>query len=155
MCLAVLWRYHLNHRKTSPHTVWPQYFREVWPNFFAGEDKHWPLFETIDFSHEPYNAAFVRELPAYDLRDRIGELNVPMLLIVGSHDAYRPHMEWLAEHAPTPTLCVLEGVGHVPFVEAPDEFVKTVVSFLTSAQSAEENPSDQRRRVGGPRPSAR
>jgi pimeloyl-ACP methyl ester carboxylesterase len=114
-----------------------QHFRQVWPLFFAGEDKHWPLFDAIDFSQEPYNAAFVRELPAYDLRDRVGGLNVPILLVVGSHDPYRPHMEWLAEQAPKARLCVLDGVGHFPFVEAPDEFVKTVVSFLTDAQSAE------------------
>jgi proline iminopeptidase len=110
-----------------------QHFRELWPLFFAGADKHWPLFDAIDFSQGPYNAAFVRELPAYDLRDRVSELNVPMLLIVGSRDAYRPHMEWLAEHAPKATLCVFEGVGHFPFVEAPDEFVRTVGSFVRGA----------------------
>ena len=111
-----------------------QHFRELWPFFFAGEDKQWPLFDEIQFSQEPYNAAFARELPAYDLRHRVEELSIPMLLIVGSHDAYRPHMEWLAEQAPNATLRVLEGVGHFPFVEAPDEFVKAVISFVAGAQ---------------------
>lgn len=110
-----------------------EYFREVWPLLFAGDDKHWELFDALGFHAGPYNAAFARELPAYDLRERINELDVPMLLIVGRNDAYLSHMEWLAERTKHAKLCVIEGAGHFPFVEKPDEFVNVTSAFLSGA----------------------
>jgi pimeloyl-ACP methyl ester carboxylesterase len=108
-----------------------EYFRGIWPRFFIGHDKHWPLFETLQFSSEAYTAAFERELPRYDLRRHVPELDVPALLIVGRDDPYRAHMEWLAEHLPNATLCVLDGVGHFPFVEAAEPFTQRVAAFIT------------------------
>ncbi|MBI1872540.1 MAG: alpha/beta hydrolase [Acidobacteria bacterium] len=107
-----------------------EHFRAVWPGFFVGEHKYWSLFETLHFAADPYNAAFTRELPVYDLRDRVCGLRVPALLVVGSEDPYRPHMEWLAEQMPAALLCVFEGIGHFPFVEAATEFTRSVATFL-------------------------
>jgi len=107
------------------------YFREVWPLLFAGDDKRWELFDTIGFHAGPYNAAFARELPAYDLRERINEIQVPMLLVVGRNDVYLSHMEWLATHAKHAKLCVIESAGHFPFVEKPEEFVRVTSAFLS------------------------
>jgi pimeloyl-ACP methyl ester carboxylesterase len=107
-----------------------EHFRGVWPRFFVGAEKHWPLFESLRFSAEAYTAAFTRELPAYDLREHVAGLDLPALLIVGQSDPYRVHMEWLAEHLPKSTLCALEGVGHFPFVEAPNRFRQCIVPFL-------------------------
>ncbi len=108
-----------------------EYFRGVWPLFFVGENKHLELFERAGFSAEAYNAAFKRELPAYNLRDRVKDLKVPMLLIVGSTDPYRAHLEWLAENTRSARLYVIEGVGHFPFIEASVDFERQVASFLT------------------------
>jgi proline iminopeptidase len=107
-----------------------EHFRSVWPRFFVGDDKHWPLFESLQFSVDAYIAAFARELPDYDLRGHVAQLDVPTLLIVGESDPYRPHMEWLAAHLPQPRLCTLEGAGHFPFVEAADRFRQCVASFI-------------------------
>lgn len=111
-----------------------EYFRSAWPQFFVGDDKHWPLFESLQFSVDAYTAAFARELPDYDLRGHVAELDVPTLLVVGHSDPYRPHMEWLAAHLPQPTLCTLEGVGHFPFIEAADRFHQCVASFIQGTQ---------------------
>ena len=105
------------------------HFRNQWPGFFEGEDKHWDLFEQLEFSADPYRAAFESELPRYDLRDRVRELRMPKLLVVGARDPYLSHMQWLADNT-CATLSVLENVGHLPFLEAPSEFGKAVVSFL-------------------------
>jgi proline iminopeptidase len=107
-----------------------EYFRSVWPRFFTGTDKHWPLFEALQFAADPYNAAFTRELPRYDLRERVPGLQVPTLLVVGSGDPYCASMDWLAGHMPHATLCVLDGVGHFPFIEAAGQFTQTVAAFL-------------------------
>ncbi len=105
-------------------------FREAWPHFFSGADKHWPLFATLRFSADAYTAAFVRELPRYDLREQLEALRMPVLLVAGADDWYCPQMEWLANRLPHATLAVFEGVGHLPFVEAEDRFVETVSAFL-------------------------
>jgi len=107
-----------------------EHMRGTWPRFFAGDDKHWPLFETLTFSADAYAAAFTRELPHYDLREHVSGLDVPTLLIVGSADPYRPHMRWLAEHLPRAVLWELEGVGHLPFVEAAERFTSRVADFV-------------------------
>ena len=57
-------------------------------------------------------------------------VGMPALLIVGDADPYRPHIEWLAAHLRHATLCVLKDVGHMPFVELPDDFTRTVAAFL-------------------------
>ena len=108
-----------------------EYFRAKWPLFFSGADKHWELFDALTFSAAAYNAAFTRALPKYDIRDRIGELEMPMLLVAGKRDWYLPQMEWLAAHARNATLCVLDEAGHFPFVDSPQQFVAAVTLFLT------------------------
>jgi proline iminopeptidase len=107
-----------------------EHFRAGWPRFFTGVDKHWALFDSLTFSAKPYVAAFRRELPAYDLRDRVAALAMPTLLVVGSEDAYCPRMEWLAGRMPRAELCVLRDVGHFPFVEAADAFTAAAAAFL-------------------------
>lgn len=107
-----------------------EHFRGIWPRFFVRDDKHWPVFESLQFSADAYTAAFARELPAYDLRAHIAGLDVPTLLIVGQSDPYRVDMEWLAAHLPNPTLCTFDGVGHFPFVEAAEHFSRRVAAFI-------------------------
>jgi len=109
-----------------------QRFRAAWPHFFSGGEKHWDLFDALSFSAAPYNAAFTRELSRYDLRDRVASMTVPALLIVGRGDRYVVDMEWLADAMPNATLHVIEGAGHLPFVEAPTEFSERVAAFLKS-----------------------
>lgn len=108
-----------------------QLFRDWWPHFFPGPEKFWDVFERITFSSDPFEAAFRNELPRYDLRDRVRDLAVPTLLVVGSEDHYRPHMEWLFENLPNGELVVVQNAGHLPFLDAPDRFRTAVDDFLT------------------------
>jgi proline iminopeptidase len=110
------------------------YFARRWPEFFAGSDKHWEVFEELGFSLPPYNAAFARQLPGYDLRSKMRMITVPTLLIVGSEDHYKPDMEWLARELPNASLHVLPNAGHFPFIEAPEAFLQTVSAFLLRGQ---------------------
>lgn len=56
-----------------------------------------------------------------DLRGRLDDLAVPVLVVAGSDDPLAP--PWLArelaEELPLPTMVVVEGVRHMPMVEAP------------------------------------
>ena len=107
-----------------------KHVRSVWSGFFAGPEKHWSLFDELQFAAGPYNAAFARELPAYDLRERVRGLTIPTLLVVGSADHYLPDMEFLAGCLARAELWVIDGVGHFPFLEAAEEFTTRVSAFL-------------------------
>lgn len=109
-----------------------EFFRGLWPGFFLGENKHWTVFDSLQFNADPYRAAFTRELPAYDVRERITALHVPTLLVVGRGDHYLAHMEWLLDRISEAELLVLEDVGHFPFIEAESEFTSKVAAFLTA-----------------------
>jgi proline iminopeptidase len=109
------------------------FFRDRWPHFFAGPDKHWQVFGRLTFSRGPFEAAFRRELPRYDLRGRVAGLAVPTLLVAGGEDHYVADLEWLAGRLPRSRLAVFPGVGHLPFLEEPEAFRAAVDGFLREA----------------------
>ena len=67
-----------------------------------------------------------------DLSDRLGELAAPTLLLHGEHDRVVP-VEWAQrahERLPDSELRVLQGCGHWPSREYPNEFNRVVAGFL-------------------------
>lgn len=70
----------------------------------------------------------------HDMRGRLGEVRTPTLVIVGSEDRLTPpvHSEYLARSIPKARLHVIEGSGHIPHLERPEEFLKSVRKFLAS-----------------------
>jgi proline iminopeptidase len=106
------------------------FFGTRWPDFFPGPEKHWDIFDRLTFSRGPFEAAFRRELPRYDVRDRVASFSIPTLLVVGSEDHYRGDMEWLAGALPRARLVVVPHAGHLPFLDDPDGFRGEVDSFL-------------------------
>lgn len=98
------------------------FFRARWPRFFSGEPD-WRAFEASSFSAEAFNAGFHHALPRYDVRGQLAEVDMPVRLISGEHDGYRPAMEAMADVLPNTELHVMAGCGHMPFLEAPDAFM--------------------------------
>jgi pimeloyl-ACP methyl ester carboxylesterase len=68
------------------------------------------------------------------LRERLGELNLPILLITGDDDRIVPTGDTiaLAEELPTAELVVLPECGHVPQEECPEAFLDAVEQFLAT-----------------------
>ena len=68
----------------------------------------------------------------HDQLDRLPEIAVPSLVVVGRADACTPPQfsEELAEAIPGSKLTVLDG-GHLIYKERPDEFHRSVTEFLT------------------------
>ena len=62
----------------------------------------------------------------------LGDINCPVLIIVGEADRETPlaYAEALAAGLPHSTLEVLDGVGHLSPAEAPDRFNRLVAEFL-------------------------
>jgi pimeloyl-ACP methyl ester carboxylesterase len=61
---------------------------------FRSVDKHWPLFETLRFSIDTYKAAFTRELPDYDLRGHVAQLEIRTLPSHGKGRAQPLRSHW-------------------------------------------------------------
>jgi len=106
--------------------------RARWSGFFAGEDKHWEVFERVEVSLAPFLAALHRELPRYDLRERLGAITAPTLLVVGETDPYLPDMRRLERAIKRSRLVVIPGAAHMPFLETPETFRDLVRGFLSS-----------------------
>lgn len=67
-----------------------------------------------------------------DLASRLGELDLPVLVITGDDDRIVPTAESvrLAREIPAAELAVLPACGHVPQEECPEAFLQAVEAFL-------------------------
>ncbi|MFB6232620.1 MAG: alpha/beta fold hydrolase [Haloarculaceae archaeon] len=68
----------------------------------------------------------------FDVLDRVGEIGVPLLALVGEHDRLtpRPYHEYYTETAPDATLAVVEDAAHLAMVERPEAFNGALAAFL-------------------------
>lgn len=87
-----------------------------------------------DTSPQPAEAYLgqLKACEAADLCDRIGEISVPSYLIVGDEDAIIPpeNSYWLNGQIANSKLFVLNGIGHVIPVEAPDALADILITNI-------------------------
>ncbi len=70
---------------------------------------------------------------SYDLYAELKNLDVPALIIHGSHDpATLEEVTLLQEAIPHSTLVQIEESGHFPFIEQPESFSSHIQTFLTN-----------------------
>jgi pimeloyl-ACP methyl ester carboxylesterase len=92
------------------------------------------LFERLLEAHDP--GLYIRNMNALlvaSATDVVPTVTVPCLSISGTEDAYAPPDFVSAFIARLPQPCaqvLLDGVGHMPFFEAPSEFARAVGTFL-------------------------
>lgn len=68
-----------------------------------------------------------------DLRDEIGAIACPVLCIAGELDGSTPPdlVKSMADGIPGASTRVIEGVGHIPCVEAPERVAAAITGFLS------------------------
>jgi proline iminopeptidase len=91
-------------------------------------------FDGTRYSAAGY-AAGARWLADYDVRSRLDEIEVPVLLLHGTHDWLMPADvagSELAAALKRPTRVTFHDSGHYPFLEQPDAFVDSIRSWLRS-----------------------
>lgn len=82
-------------------------------------------------------------LAAYDVRDRLGELRMPVLALWGEHDAVAPHAkaDEIAAGVADGRAEMVPGVAHLPPAEAPEPTATALLAFFEHAvDTAEEHP---------------
>ncbi|MDD0840288.1 alpha/beta fold hydrolase [Curvibacter sp. HBC61] len=75
----------------------------------------------------------VAEASFFNREDALTRIHVPTLLVAGEFDRAAPPelMKRMVDRiGPSSTLAVLRGVGHLPQLEAPDDFDSAVLNFL-------------------------
>ena len=72
------------------------------------------------------------ELLVADVGARLGEVRVPVLVVVGEDDVRDIHAnaDRLARELPDAERAVIPGAAHLPPLERPDEFDRVVLAFL-------------------------
>lgn len=68
----------------------------------------------------------------FDIRERVGEITAPTLVITGSEDRMTlPKFgQWLAERIPGARFVLVEGAGHMVMLEKPDQVASAVHEWL-------------------------
>ncbi|MEU0740472.1 3-oxoadipate enol-lactonase [Streptomyces sp. NPDC006134] len=84
-----------------------------------------------DADPEAY-AACCDALAAFDLRDRLGEISVPTLLIAGREDPATPpaHLREIADAVPGATLVEIPGASHLAPAERPEAVLAALRGHL-------------------------
>ena len=69
---------------------------------------------------------------AFDVRERLGQITVPALVIGGTADQLTPlkYAQFLAEKIPGARLAVIEGAGHMVMLEQPEQVARHIAQFL-------------------------
>jgi proline iminopeptidase len=86
----------------------------------------------MQIHHATHNYAFAHNQQGFDLRDRLGELRVPVLITVGRHDWITPLVASEELHAliPGSELVIFENSGHGPQNEEREAWRAAVRRFL-------------------------
>ncbi|MDD9857246.1 MAG: alpha/beta fold hydrolase [Gammaproteobacteria bacterium] len=72
-------------------------------------------------------------LAEYSVKDRLGEIRAPALILAGRHDFVLPpaYAEDLHRALPNSELVMFENSGHFPFIEEPDKFIDALGNWLS------------------------
>jgi pimeloyl-ACP methyl ester carboxylesterase len=112
----------------------------------ASEDLSNELIEISSDYHPRALADLARSFATTDLRTTLPTIVVPTLVLHGDSDVRSPLTAGEALHRAIPgsTLAVLEGIGHVSNIEAPDRFNEEVRVFLRSVLAGGDRPTGLR-----------
>jgi pimeloyl-[acyl-carrier protein] methyl ester esterase len=79
-------------------------------------------------------AASLDILRVSDIRVQVPEIAAPALVIQGDHDALTSTgaAQWLADHLPGSTYCLIEHAAHAPFLSHRDIFLDHLLAFLAT-----------------------
>jgi len=83
----------------------------------------------------PTEFTVVGTIKDFDITDRLGEIEVRVLLVSGEHDEVRPHVTaTMHERLRRGERVVFEDSSHMPHVEEPERFLAVVGEFLARVE---------------------
>jgi pimeloyl-ACP methyl ester carboxylesterase len=108
--------------------IFAESFRKVAPGFAE---------ELGELTNTRGPAPFLDDLRAcdrFDVVERLGEIDVPALAIVGTEDVMTPpkYSTFLEERMPNASARIIDGGTHFVFAEYPDEVNQAIAGFVAS-----------------------
>jgi L-proline amide hydrolase len=105
---------------------------EPWPDdllrTFAALEEDPTVYGTMNGPSEFHVIGTLRE---WDITARLGEIDVPVLLLSGRHDEATPRIVGeIHERIPHSEWVLFEESSHTPHLEEPDRFLAAVEAFL-------------------------
>lgn len=84
------------------------------------------------FNAKAFKHSFAELMPAYDVRDKLATIEVPVLILCGRHDWITPvnQSELIHERIPNSELVIFEKSAHWVYIEEAELFLKTVSDWL-------------------------
>jgi len=112
---------------------WRRHWSTVLPMYFHADASE--SIAAMDAATTYRAAAWNRGLALladYNLKDRLREIQTPVLIIAGRHDFIVPpaYAEDLHRALPNAELVMFENSGHFPFIEEADKFIDTLGNWL-------------------------
>jgi proline iminopeptidase len=94
---------------------------------------------SIFYHFETHNYAFNFNQPNYDIKDKLKQIQVPVLVSVGRHDWVTPVAcsEIIAKEIPNSKLVIYENSGHSPHVEENEMYLNNVRDFIKETSKEE------------------
>ena len=124
--------------------VYIQHMADVYRAFAGGSDKYDERLQNeisaLSYDRSFYLMGFTRQLAAIlacgSRKDALAAIEVPTLVIHGSHDALLPpaHGKDTAESIPGAKLVIIQGLGHgMAYPVLWDEIIETLAAYTASA----------------------
>lgn len=111
-----------------------EHFAKIFPLYTKKFDpeKMKEVFGRKRFRARTHNAFFQKAFPAYDIRDRLEEIETPTLILAGRHDWITPlrFAEELAAGLKNVKLVIFENAGHSIHSDDPENFRAQTRAFL-------------------------
>lgn len=123
---------------------WPAYVARFAPRMFAPAVREtrtelvaWAAAEMSKADAAPMSSYWA-SMAAQDFRAALAHISQPMLVIRGAESQYPDAATaFIARTAPHAQRVVIEGAGHVPHLEAPDQFFTHVEAFVRAERRSE------------------
>jgi pimeloyl-ACP methyl ester carboxylesterase len=124
---------------------WPAYVSRFAPRMFAPsvreacpELEAWAAGEMAK-ADAAAMASFWTSMAQQDFREALARIATPMLVIHGGDSQVYPDgaTAFVAATAPNAKRVVIPGAGHVPHLEAPDDFLNHIEAFVRDTRRPE------------------
>jgi proline-specific peptidase len=94
-------------------------------------------YQVYNTMNGPSEFTVTGTLKDWDIMDRLGEIQVPTLLVGGRYDECRPgHLEAMHSRIAGSQLHIIEDASHLCFAEQPEAFTSLVNAFLARTEAA-------------------
>jgi pimeloyl-ACP methyl ester carboxylesterase len=96
--------------------------------------RQWLIDLVARNDREAYTQVLVEGLSRFDASDRVSQISLPTLVVVGELDRVIPPEEGreLAGRIPGARLATIAGTGHLSYAERPNAFNEVVLEFLSA-----------------------